>query len=393
LTIASTAALGPRDVTVTNPDGQSVVRSAGFAVAPPSPTLSLAFVGKARDKVGAGSAAFTADGALDGSFRVSLVSGSGARTVTRLELRRSVGGMWDTDATTPHWALGAAASLDGALLNASGGAVNFVVADGGAFFVFAADQNPTLFGTGASFTVTASFADGTTAAASATVPPLPAITGVTPGSGGPGASLTVTVTGANFQTGASAVFGAGITINSTTVVSTTELSVALTIAPTAALGPRDVTVANPDGTSVIRPGGFAVATMSVAYLGKVRDKVGAGSSAFNADGALDATFQVSMAAGSGPRTVTRLELRRVAGGAWDTDSATPHWALGAAASLDGALLNAAGSGAVNFAVTDGGSFLVFASDLNPSFFTPGTAFSLLVTLVDGSVVTLPTTLP
>jgi hypothetical protein len=265
--------------------------------------------------------------------------------VTRLELRRSVGGVWDTDSATPHWALGAASGLDGALLNAAGsGLVNFAVADGGAFFVFAADQNPTLFGTGTSFTVTASFADGTTAAASMTVPPLPTITGVTPGLGGPGTSLTVTVTGTSFQTGATVSFGVGITINSTTVVSSTELSVALTIATTAALAPRDVMVTNPDGTSVTRQGGFAVATMSVTFLGKVRDKVEAGSAAFNADGALDATFQVSVAAGSGPRTVTRLELRRSAGGAWDTDAATAHWALGAAASLEGTLLNAAGTG-------------------------------------------------
>jgi Quinohemoprotein amine dehydrogenase, alpha subunit domain III len=225
------------------------------------------------------------------------------------------------------------------------------------------------------------------------VPPLPTIIGVTPGLGGPGTSLTVTVAGTSFQTGATVSFGAGITINSTTVVSSTELSVALTIDTTAALAPRDVTVTNPDGTSAVRQGGFAVATMSVAFVGKVRDKVGAGSAAFSADGALDATFQVSVAAGSGPRTVTRLELRRNAGGAWDTDAATAHWALGAAASLDGALLNAAGTGAVNFTVADGGTFLVFASDLNPSCFTPGTAFSLLVTLVDGSIVTLPTTLP
>jgi len=182
------------------------------------------------------------------------------------------------------------------------------------------------------------------------------------------------------------------------VVSSTQLSVALAIATTAALGPRDVTVSNPDGQSVVRLGGFTVAlpspTLSLAFQGKLRDKVGQGNSAFSADGALDGTFQVTLGAGSGARTVTRLELRQNGGGGgvWDTDPATANWALGAAASLDGALLNA-GTGTVSFAVADGGVFFVFASDVSSSVFTPGTGFSLTVTLADGSVVMVPTTIP
>src|SRR5437879_4612394 len=192
--------------------------------------------------------------------------------------------------------------------------------------------------------------------------------------------------------------GAGVTVTSTTVVSSTQLSVALAITTTAALGPRDVTVSNPDGQSAISPGGFTVGlsapTISVAFLGKLRDKVGGGNSAFSADGALDGTFQVTLGTGSGARTVTRLELRQASasGGVWDTDPATAHWALGAAASLDGVLLNA-GTGTVSFAVADGGVFFVFASDVSSSVFTPGMGFSLTVTLADGSVVMVPTTIP
>ena len=59
---------------------------------PPPPTLSLAFQGKLRDKVGASPTAFSPDGALDGTFRVTVEAGSGPRTVTRLELRRNGGG-------------------------------------------------------------------------------------------------------------------------------------------------------------------------------------------------------------------------------------------------------------------------------------------------------------
>jgi hypothetical protein len=274
--------------------------------------------------------------------------------------------------------------------------VSFGVADGGTFFVFASDLSPSPFTPGNGFTLTANFADGTTASATVTVPVVPTISSVSPSSGAPGASLTVTLMGTNFQAGASASFGAGVTVTSTTVVSSSQLSVGLAIAAAAALGPRDVTVTNPDGQSAIRPGGFTVApappTLSLAYLGKVRDKVGGGNAAFNADGALDGSFQVTVGAGSGARTVTRLELR-ASGGVWDTDTATPHWALGAAASLDSGLLNNASTGGVSFGVADGGTFFVFASDLSPSPFTPGASFSLTVTLADGSVVTVSTTIP
>src|SRR2546427_11037055 len=71
LAIAATANPGPRDVTVTNPVGQTVTRAGGFTVLPPPPALSLAFLWKLRDKVGQGNSAFSADGVLDGCFRVT----------------------------------------------------------------------------------------------------------------------------------------------------------------------------------------------------------------------------------------------------------------------------------------------------------------------------------
>src|SRR5207245_2037594 len=137
------------------------------------------------------------------TFQVTLGAGSGARTVPRLELRQNGGGggVWDTDPATANWALGAAASLDGALLNAGTGTVSFAVADGGVFFVFASDFSPTQFSSGASFTLTASFADGSSAVTTVTLT-VPTIASVSPSSGAPGASLTVSVTGTNFQAGA-----------------------------------------------------------------------------------------------------------------------------------------------------------------------------------------------
>src|SRR2546428_4694620 len=88
---------------------------------------------------------------------------------------------------------------------------------------------------------------------------MPTIGSVSPSSGVQGASLTVTVTGANFQAGASAGFGAGITVSSTTVVSSAQLSVALAIGATAAMGARDGTGSNPDRQTVVVDGGFTVA--------------------------------------------------------------------------------------------------------------------------------------
>src|SRR3989442_2068831 len=196
--IGATAAMGPRDVAVSNPDGQSVVLTGGFTVPPPPPTLGLAFLGKLRDKVGFFIRALRPAGPLHCTFPVLFRAGGGALTVTGLQLRRTGGGgVWDTDPATAHWALGAAGSLDGALLNTGTGTVSFGVADGGAVFVFASDLNPTVFGSGAGFTLTANFGDGTSGRAAVSLPLMPTISSVSPSSGAPGASLTVTVTGAD----------------------------------------------------------------------------------------------------------------------------------------------------------------------------------------------------
>jgi hypothetical protein len=110
------------------------------------------------------------DNALDGTFTVALLLGSGNRTVIKLELSRTGGGNWDTVAGGGHfWALGAASSLDAALYNASNTSVNFNLAEGGLFNIFASNQNGALYTPGSTFTLKATFADGTTATASTSV--------------------------------------------------------------------------------------------------------------------------------------------------------------------------------------------------------------------------------
>src|SRR2546427_3535908 len=89
------------------------------------------------------------------------------------------GGVWDPDPATANWALGAAASLDGALLNAGTGTVSFAVAESGALLEFTSGFIPKQVSSGASINLTASFADGSSAGITVTLT-VPTITSVSP---------------------------------------------------------------------------------------------------------------------------------------------------------------------------------------------------------------------
>src|SRR5207247_9494696 len=117
-----------------------------------------------------------------------------------------------------------------------------------------------------------------------------------------------------------------------------------------------------------------------------------GTAALSADCACDGSLRLTVQAGTAARSVPPLQEALRSCGVWDTDPATAHWALGASAGLDGALLNS-GTGTVSFGVVDGAEFFVFASDFGPAAFTTGSGFSLTVTLADGSVATVQTTIP
>ena len=67
------------------------------------------------------------------------------------------------------------------------------------------------------------------------------------------------------------------------------------------------------------------------------------------------------------------------------------WVLAVAPSLDGALLNAPGTMAVNFPVADGGSFVLFVADYLNAEFLPGRTLTLTATFSDGSTATATTT--
>ena len=76
--------------------------------------------------------------------------------------------------------------------------------------------------------------------------PQPTLSSLSPTTAAQGASLNVTLTGTNFIDGVSTVAfsGTGITINTTTVNSNTEIVVNITLDAAATTGDRDVTVTN-----------------------------------------------------------------------------------------------------------------------------------------------------
>ena len=156
---ASTQAQTPKHMAPSTPQGLAV-KGGGIA---------LSFNGQIRDRVGGGETALSADGQMDGTFTVTLSAGSGNRTVTRLDLARAGEGNWDTQPNNGFWVLGAASTLDAALFNAANGTVNFPLTAGSSFNIFASDFEGAMFVAGSSFTLTASFADGSTATATASI--------------------------------------------------------------------------------------------------------------------------------------------------------------------------------------------------------------------------------
>ncbi len=79
--------------------------------------------------------------------------------------------------------------------------------------------------------------------------PAPEVNACSPDNAAGGERLTVTVTGDNFQQGATADFGERVSVQSVIHVSAMQLNVAIRVYPRAASGPREVTITNPDGQS------------------------------------------------------------------------------------------------------------------------------------------------
>ena len=132
--------------------------------------------------------------------------------------------------------------------------------------------------------------------------------------------------------------------------------------------------------------------LTLAFNGKLRDRVGPGNTALSADGALDGTLMLTVSGGAG-RTLTAVRMQTSAGGSWDTTSATGFWALGVARGPDGALLNQTGTMAVGVPLGDDESFTLFGADNRGRRFVPGRTLTVTATLAGGVTATARTTIP
>lgn len=300
ITIGGTATTGLRNVTVTNGDGQTGTGTSLFTVNAPAPVCT---VGTPTLTVTPATSTVTSGGTA-ASYTVRVTnndtSACGSTSFSLVKL--------DSNAAFTSTALSPSS-----LTLAAG-------ATGSATFTVAAPAGSTN-GVSNTSTISIPLTVGHASPASVTATTTvsnaaPTVASITPASGAQGATnLSVTITGSNFLSGASLAssFGAGITVNSTTYVSASQLTANITISGTATAGARNVIVTNGDGQSATGTGIFTV-------TGPVpRTNV-----------ALAANGGVATAStqGSYPASAVNNGSRTPAGGFWrDTTYGTyPDWA-------------------------------------------------------------------
>ncbi|MDP1828904.1 MAG: IPT/TIG domain-containing protein [Archangium sp.] len=201
VTTPASATGGPVDVTVTNADGQQVVRVDGFVYAFPAPTLSA--VSPARGP-GAGGTLITLTGTGFLPQPIVLVGGVAASAVARLSAT-------SVQALTPQ----GTGVADVSIANTDG-------------------QGASLSG---AFTFVAP----------------PSIASITPARGPSQGGTRITLTGVDFQPGATLRIG-GSPAMAVTMSGPTTLT---GYTPSGPPGPADLEVTNPDGQRTVLPNGFS----------------------------------------------------------------------------------------------------------------------------------------
>jgi hypothetical protein len=229
ISISSTATTGPRNVTVTNPDTQTGTLTNGFSVT--AATAPPPSVGSVSPNSGAQGQSLPSVTITGSNFQ------SGATCSFGAGISVNSCGFVSSTQLTANITISSTATV---------GSRNVTVTnpDG---------QSRTLAN---GFSVTSSGP-----------PPPPTVTSVSPNSGTPGQNLpSVTINGSNFQSGATCSFGAGITVNSCGFVSSTQLTANISISSSAAMGPRNVTVTNPDSQTGTLTNGFTVTAPAAISL-------------------------------------------------------------------------------------------------------------------------------
>ena len=214
-----------------------------------------------------------------------------------------------------------------------------------------------------------------------TAPASPTVTSVAPNSGTQGATLSsVVIGGTNFASGATCSFGTGITVNSCTFNSATQMTASLTIAASAATGARTITVTNTSGQAGTLANGFTVnaaatptvtsvtpnngtqgATVSSVVIGGTNFASGAtcsfgagitvNSCTFNSATQMTASLTIAASATTGARTVTVTNIGGQAGSLANGFTVSP-------ASTGG------GTQQINFTYADRTSLLADGWDFN-----------------------------
>jgi hypothetical protein len=302
ISVESGAGTGARAVSVTNPDGGTALLASAFTVTAGPSIESLSpntghkggteavtvkgsgFAGGATSSFGAGitvnSTTFKSSTELTANITIESGASTGARTVTVINPDGGTGSLGSaftvnngpsiesiSPSSRAQGASGQTIVFKGANFESGAGlAVSFSgtgIAVNSTSFVSTTEvtANVTIASnatTGAR-TLTVTNPDTTTTTGAFTVNALPTVTSTSPSSRGQGASKqTVAIKGSGFVSGASSSFGSGITVESTSFVSSTELSVKISVESGASTGARAVSVTNPDGGTDTLPGGFTV---------------------------------------------------------------------------------------------------------------------------------------
>ena len=305
VTIGGSATVGTSTITVTNPDAGSATSGSIFTVNA-APTVTA--VSPTSRDAGAVSQSLTVTGTGFVSGATTSFSGSNitvnsttfvSATTLTVNISISSGALVGTRAitvTNPDAGNGTSGSIF--TVNAAptvtavsptsrdAGAVNqnvtitgtnFITGATAAFSTNGITVNSTTFNSATSLSVNISISSGATVGTRTitvtngdgsvvtsgsifTVNAAPTVTAVSPSSRAQGTSnQSLTVTGTNFITGATATFSAtGITVNSTTFVSATSLTVNVTVASNAATGAGTISVLNGDGSTATSGSIFTV---------------------------------------------------------------------------------------------------------------------------------------
>jgi hypothetical protein len=213
-TIAASAGLGARNISVTTPGGTTNVLTGAFTVTAPRVPPTLTSITPATGERGFAVTVTLTGTNLTGATAVNL-SGSGI-AVSNITVVNST-----TLTATFTITAGAATGARNISVTTPGGTSNVLT---GAFTVVA-----------------------------------PTLTSISPATGVQGTAVAVTLTGTNL-TGATAInlSGSGIAVSNITVVNSTTVTATFTIAANAGLGARNISVTSPGGTTNVLTGAFTV---------------------------------------------------------------------------------------------------------------------------------------